>query len=138
MRSAKLGNHLNRLRVVSLFSWSVEQNTSCGLKLARSCTRLTKSEEKERLLTVYVCLNVPTLFSINSFVVYKFHRKPFCCCLSVISWGISTQVYNVAMSKNLVVDIGRELFLKENLKKIAKAKLNKDNVLEVTAISPKI
>ena len=42
------------------------------------------------------------------------------------------------MSKNLVVDIGRELFLKENFKKIAKAKLNKDNVLEVTAISPKI
>ena len=42
------------------------------------------------------------------------------------------------MSKNLVVDIGRELFLKENLKKIAKAKLNKDNVLEATAISPKI
>ena len=49
--------------------------------------------------------------------MYKFHRKPFCCCLSVISWGISTQVYNVAMSKNLVVDIWRELFLEENFKK---------------------
>ena len=57
--------------------------------------------------------------------------------MSVISWGISTQVYNVAMSKNLVVDIGRELFLEEK-KKIAKTKLNKDNVLEATVISPKI
>ena len=107
-----------------------------------SCTPLTKSEEKERLLAVYVCLYVPTLFSINSFVVYKFHRKLFCCCLSVISWGISTQVYNVAMSKNLVVDIGRELFLEENSiiisKKIAKTQFNKDNVLEATALSPKI
>ena len=102
------------------------------------CTPLTKSEEKERLLAVYICLYVPTLFSINSFVVYKFHRKPFCCCLSVISWSISTHVYNVAMSKNLVVDIGRELFLEENFKKIAKTKLNKDNVLEATAIGPKI
>ena len=117
----------------------MEQNASRSSTLSlHSCTPLTKSEEKERLLTVYVCLYVPTLFSINSFVVYKFHRKPFCCCLSVISWGISTQVYNVAMSKNLVVDIGRELFLEKNFKKIAKTKLNKDNVLEATAVSPKI
>ena len=43
------------------------------------------------------------------------------------------------MSKDLVVDIWRELFLEENLKKkIAKTKLNKDNVLEATAIGPKI
>ena len=58
--------------------------------------------------------------------------------MSVISWSISTHIYNVAMSKNLVVDIGRELFLEENFKKIAKTKLNKDNVLEATAIGPKI
>jgi len=41
------------------------------------------------------------------------------------------------MSKNLVVDIGRELFLEENLKKIAKTQFNKDNILEATAISAK-
>ena len=118
----------------------MEQNASSSSTLSlHSCTPLTKSEEKERLLAVYVCLYVPTLFSINSFVVYKFHRKPFCCCLCVISWGISTQVYNVAMSENLVVDIGRKLFLEENSKtKITKTQFNKDNVLEATAISPEI
>ena len=71
----------NRLRAVSLFSWSFEQNVrdtqmtmrvtkgarrerqaaalvSCLLRLCRStlalaCTPLTESEEKERLLAVY-------------------------------------------------------------------------------------
>ena len=59
----------NRLRAVSLFSWSVEQNardtqmTMCVTEgarrdrfrrstLARGCTAHTKSEEKERLLAV--------------------------------------------------------------------------------------
>ena len=61
-----------RLRVVSLFSWSVEQNARdtqmttreigalvsrvsrlCRSTLARECTSLTKSEEKDRLLAVY-------------------------------------------------------------------------------------
>ena len=45
-----------RLRAVSLFSWSVEQNardTQMTTRIARACTPLTKSEEKERLLAVY-------------------------------------------------------------------------------------
>ena len=61
-----------RLRVVSLFSWSVEQNardTQMSTRvtgvlvsrvsrlrrstLARACTSLTKSEEKDGLLAVY-------------------------------------------------------------------------------------
>ena len=45
-----------RLRAVSLFSWSVEQNardTQMSTRVARACTPLTKSEEKERMLAVY-------------------------------------------------------------------------------------
>ena len=58
-REAQVGDF--RLRAVSLFSWSVEQNardtqmTTCmteGATLARACTPLSKSEEKERLLAV--------------------------------------------------------------------------------------
>ena len=44
-----------RLRAVSLFSWSVEQNardTQMTTRV-RACTPLTKSEEKERMLAVY-------------------------------------------------------------------------------------
>ena len=74
-----------RLRAVSLFSWSVEQNardTQMTTRvtedarrerhdalvsrlsrlrrstLARACTPLTKSEEKERLLAVYLGLKM--------------------------------------------------------------------------------
>ena len=45
-----------RLRAVSLFSWSVEQNardTQMTTRVTRTCTPLTKSEEKERMLAVY-------------------------------------------------------------------------------------
>ena len=45
-----------RLRAVSLSSWSVEQNardTQMTTRVARACTPLTKSEEKERMLAVY-------------------------------------------------------------------------------------
>ena len=65
-----------RLRVVSLFSWSVEQNArdtqmttrvtegarqalsflasrGFAAQRSRACTSLTKSEEKDRLLAVY-------------------------------------------------------------------------------------
>ena len=61
-------NYPRSLRAVSLFSWSVEQNardTQMTMRalvsrvsrlrrstLARACTPLTKSEEKERLLAV--------------------------------------------------------------------------------------
>ena len=45
-----------RLRAVSLFSWSVEQNArdaQITTRVTRACTPLTKSEEKERMLVVY-------------------------------------------------------------------------------------
>ena len=45
-----------RLRAVSLFSWSVGQNardTQMSTRVARACTPLTKTEEKERMLAVF-------------------------------------------------------------------------------------
>ena len=74
---------MDRLRAVSLFSWSVEQNARdtqmttrvtegarrrpCFSQRSRACTPLTKSEEKERLLAVY---SVDRQSRLGSYTLY--------------------------------------------------------------------
>ena len=70
----------SRLRAVSLFSWFIEQNardaqmTTCVTEGASACTPLTRSEEKERLLTVYpqtIYLNE----SVDELVTFQWRKQ---------------------------------------------------------------
>ena len=70
----------SRLRAVSLFSWFIEQNArdaqmaTCVTEGASACTPLTKSEEKERLLTVYpqpIYLNE----SVDELVTFQWRKQ---------------------------------------------------------------
>ena len=72
-----------RLRAVSLFSWTVEQNacdtqmtTRLTSRCSRACTPLTKSEEKERLLAF--------LDQLSWFLCYPPSVVPRCSLIGLV------------------------------------------------------